>query len=154
MVPPELPEFQAQLCRVADDLAGVLEELQEIARGIHPAILARGGLAAALKILARRSAVPVELEVRAGTRLPEPLEVAADYIVSEALTNTAKHAHASAVHVAVEGVTASSAFRSATMAAAGPIRPAVPDSSASPTALTRSAGRSKWRAPLEPERCC
>jgi signal transduction histidine kinase len=55
-----------------------------------------------LKILARRSAVPVELEVRAGTRLPEPVEVAAYYIVSEALTNTAKHAHASAVHVAVE----------------------------------------------------
>ena len=102
MVPPELPELQAQLSRVADGLAGALEELQEISRGIHPAILARGGLAAALKILARRSAVPVELEVGAGTRLPEPVEVAAYYIVSEALTNTAKHAHASAVHVAVE----------------------------------------------------
>ena len=102
MVPPELPELQAQLSHVADDLAGALEELQEIARGIHPAILVQGGLAAALKILARRSAVPVELEVRAGTRLPEPVEVAAYYIVSEALTNTAKHAHASAVHVAVE----------------------------------------------------
>jgi signal transduction histidine kinase/PAS domain-containing protein len=102
MVPPELPELQAQLSRVADGLAGALEELQEISRGIHPAILAQGGLAAALKILARRSAVPVELEVRAGTRLPEPVEVAAYYIVSEALTNTAKHAHASAVHVAVE----------------------------------------------------
>src|SRR6201999_1936332 len=102
MVPPELPELQAQLSRVADGLAGALEELQEIARGIHPAILAQGGLAAALKILARRSAVPVELEVRAGTRLPEPVEVAAYYVVSEALTNTAKHAHASAVHVAVE----------------------------------------------------
>lgn len=102
MVPPELPELQAQLSLVADDLAGALEELQEIARGIHPAILAQGGLAAALKILARRSALPVELEVRVGTRLPEPVEVAAYYIVSEALTNTAKHAHASAVHVAVE----------------------------------------------------
>jgi PAS domain S-box-containing protein len=102
MIPPELPELRAQLSRVADDLAGALEELQEIARGIHPAILVQGGLAAALKILARRSAVPVELEVRAGTRLPEPVEVAAYYIVSEALTNTAKHAHASAVHVTVE----------------------------------------------------
>jgi signal transduction histidine kinase len=102
MVPPESPELQARLSRVADGLAGALEELQEIARGIHPAILAQGGLAAALKILARRSAVPVELEVRAGTRLPEPVEVAAYYVVSEALTNTAKHAHASAVHVAVE----------------------------------------------------
>jgi len=101
-VPPELPELQAQLSRVADGLAGTLEELQEISRGIHPAILARGGLAAALKTLARRSAVPVELEMRAETRLPEAVEVAAYYIVSEALTNTVKHAHASAVRVAVE----------------------------------------------------
>src|SRR6266700_3952477 len=102
MVPPELHELQVQVSRMADGLAGALEELQEISRGIHPAILARGGLAPALKTLARRSAVPVELEVRAGTRLPEPVEVAAYYIVSEALTNIAKHAHASAVHVAVE----------------------------------------------------
>jgi PAS domain S-box-containing protein len=102
MIPAELRELQAQLSRVADGLAGALEELQEISRGIHPAILAQGGLAAALKTLARRSAVPVLLEVRAETRLPEPVEVAAYYIVSEALTNTAKHAHASAVHVAVE----------------------------------------------------
>jgi len=102
MVPPELPELQAQLSRVADGLAGALEELQEISRGIHPAILAQGGLAAALKALARRSAVPVRLEVRAETRLPEPVEVAAYYIVSEALTNTVKHAHASAVSVVVD----------------------------------------------------
>jgi PAS domain S-box-containing protein len=102
MVPPELPELQAQLSRVVDGLAGVLEELQEIARGIHPAILTQGGLAPALKTLARRSAVPVELEVRTGTRLPEPVEVAVYYVVSEALTNTAKHARASVVHVAVE----------------------------------------------------
>src|SRR5690349_8265263 len=102
MVPPELPELRGQLSGVADGLADALEELQEISRGIHPAILAQGGLAAALKILARRSAVPVELEMGAGTRLPEPVEVAAYYIVSEGLTNAAKHAHASAVHVAVE----------------------------------------------------
>src|SRR6266567_2751816 len=102
MVPPELHELQVQESRMADGLAGALEELQEIARGIHPAILTQGGLAAALKTLARRSAVPVELEMRAETRLPEPVEVAAYYVVSEALTNTAKHAHASAVHVVVE----------------------------------------------------
>jgi PAS domain S-box-containing protein len=102
MVSPELHELQAQLSRVVDGLVGALEELQEISRGIHPAILAQGGLAAALKTLARRSAVPVELEVRAETRLPEPVEVAVYYVMSEALTNTAKHAHASAVHVAVE----------------------------------------------------
>jgi PAS domain S-box-containing protein len=102
MVPAELRELQTQLSRVADGLAGVMEELQEISRGIHPAILAQGGVAAALKTLARRSAVPVLLEVRAGTRLPEPVEVATYYIVSEALTNAAKHAHASEVHVLVE----------------------------------------------------
>jgi PAS domain S-box-containing protein len=102
MAPAELRELQAQLSRVGDGLAGVMEELQEISRGIHPAILGQGGLAAALKTLARRSAVPVLLEVRAETRLPEPVEVAAYYIVSEALTNTAKHAHASEVHVLVE----------------------------------------------------
>jgi PAS domain S-box-containing protein len=102
MVPAELRGLQAQLSRVADGLAGVMEELQEISRGIHPAILAQGGLATALKTLARRSAVPVLLEVRAETRLPEPVEVATYYIVSEALTNTAKHAHASEVDVLVE----------------------------------------------------
>jgi PAS domain S-box-containing protein len=102
MVPPELPELRAELSRVVDGLTGALEELQEISRGIHPAILAQGGLAPALKALARRSAVPVELEVRAERRLPEPVEVAVYYVVSEALTNTAKHALASAVHVAVK----------------------------------------------------
>jgi PAS domain S-box-containing protein len=102
MVPAGLPQLQAQLSRVADGLAGVMQELQEISRGIHPAALARGGLAPALKTLARRSAVPVLLEMPAETRLPEPVEVAAYYIVSEALTNVAKHAHASAVHVLVE----------------------------------------------------
>ena len=102
MVPPELGELKAQLSLVADGLAGALEELQEIARGIHPAVLAQGGLASALRTLARRSAVPVKLKVHAETQLPEPVEVAAYYIVSEALTNTVKHAGASAVHVAVE----------------------------------------------------
>jgi signal transduction histidine kinase len=102
MVPAELSELRAQLSRVSDGLAGVMEELQEISRGIHPAVLSRGGLTAALKTLARRSAVPVVLEIRAETRLPEPVEVAAYYIVSEALTNTAKHADASEVHILVE----------------------------------------------------
>jgi PAS domain S-box-containing protein len=101
-VPPELGELQAQLSGVVDGLTGALEELQEISRGIHPAVLARGGLVLALKALARRSAVPVELEALVETRLAEPVERTAYYIVSEALTNTAKHAHASVVHVAVE----------------------------------------------------
>jgi signal transduction histidine kinase len=102
MAPPELGDLRAQLSRQADGLAGALEELQEISRGIHPAILTQGGLVPALKALARRSAVPVELEVRVEGRLPEPVERAVYYILSEALTNTAKHANASAVHAAVE----------------------------------------------------
>jgi signal transduction histidine kinase len=90
---------------VADGLAEVVDDLQEIARGIHPAILSKGGLGPALGMLVRRAAVAVELDLddlRAGRRLPERIEVAAYYIVSEALTNVAKHAHASVVHVQVK----------------------------------------------------
>jgi PAS domain S-box-containing protein len=102
MVPHEMPELRAQLSRVVDGLTGALDELREISRGIHPAILAHGGLGPALRTLARRSAVPVELQVNLETRPPEPVEVAVYYIVSEALTNTAKHAQATEVHVVVE----------------------------------------------------
>jgi PAS domain S-box-containing protein len=102
MTPPPSDEIQRELSLIADSLGSALEELREIARGIHPALLSEAGLVPALKTLARRSAVPVQLEVRAQTRLPAPVEVAAYYVVSEALTNTAKHAHASIVHVAVE----------------------------------------------------
>jgi signal transduction histidine kinase len=101
-VPPELGELKGELSHVAEALTGVLDELREIARGLHPAILAEGGLAPALKALARRSPIPVECEVRAQAQLPERVEAAAYYVVSEALTNAAKHAHASVVHVDVE----------------------------------------------------
>ena len=101
-VPPERPELRAQLARVADGLTGALEELRELSRGIHPAILSEGGLAPALKALARRSAIPVELEVDVQARLPEPVEVAAYYVISEALANAAKHAHASVAQVEAE----------------------------------------------------
>jgi signal transduction histidine kinase/PAS domain-containing protein len=100
MPPDEM--LKARLAHTSGALAGALEDLVEISRGIHPAILAQGGLTPALKTLARRSAVPVELDVRAETRLPAPVEVAAYYVVSEALTNTVKHGHASTVHVSVE----------------------------------------------------
>jgi signal transduction histidine kinase len=92
------------LSHVAEALTGVLDELREIARGLHPAILAEGGLGPALKMLARRSQIPVELDVRAEARLPERVEVAAYYVVSETLTNAAKHAHASVVHVEVQTI--------------------------------------------------
>lgn len=102
VVPPQRSELQARLSAMTEGLEGALKELQEIARGIHPAILTDGGLARALRILARRSAIPVKLDVRIETRLPEPVEVAAYYVVSEALTNTAKHARASAARVTAE----------------------------------------------------
>jgi PAS domain S-box-containing protein len=101
-VPPRLGPLQADLARVAEGLASVGDELREISRGIHPASLSERGLGPALTALARRSAVPVELVVRTDRRLPERVEVAAYYVVSEALTNTAKHAHASIVHVDVD----------------------------------------------------
>jgi signal transduction histidine kinase len=82
-------------------LAGVSEDLHEISRGIHPAILSKGGLGPALKTLARRSTVPVELDLAVDRRLPESAEVAAYYIVAEALTNAAKHARASQVTLSV-----------------------------------------------------
>jgi signal transduction histidine kinase len=86
---------------VAAGLDGVLDELREIARGLHPAILAQGGLRPALKTLARRSGIPVHLEVEVGERLPEPVEIAAYYAVSEALANAVKHAGATDVEIEV-----------------------------------------------------
>ena len=100
-VPPDLAELDAELGRVAHELDGAVDDLREIARGIHPAILSEGGLVPALRTLARRSAIPVELDVEAESRLPEQVEVAAYYVVSETLTNATKHARASRVRVAV-----------------------------------------------------
>jgi signal transduction histidine kinase len=76
--------------------------LRELSRGIHPAILSEGGLGPAPRTLARRSPVPVELQVRMEGRLPARVEVTAYYVVAEALTNVAKHASASAVEVDVD----------------------------------------------------
>jgi signal transduction histidine kinase len=87
------------LDRAVADLMGVHADLQELSRGIHPAILSRGGLGPAIKTLARRSAVPVKLDLDVDRRLPESVEVAAYYVVAEALTNTAKHAKASGIRV-------------------------------------------------------
>jgi signal transduction histidine kinase len=98
--PDDVPRLRARLDRVVEGLAATLDELRETSRGIHPAVLSEGGLPSALRALARRSAVPVELTVDLGCRLPEQVEVAAYYVVSEALANAAKHARASATHVA------------------------------------------------------
>ena len=83
------------------ELAGALEELRELARGIHPAILSDKGLVPALETLAGRATIPVDLDAELEDRLPPPVEAAAYYLVAEALTNAAKHADASSVNVAV-----------------------------------------------------
>ena len=100
--PPELREHRAELSHAVERLTSVLDGLREIALGIHPAILAEGGLGPALKTLAHRSPIPVSLDVGVQGRLPEAVEVTTYYVVSEALTNAAKHAHASSVEVSVE----------------------------------------------------
>jgi signal transduction histidine kinase len=101
-VPAGLPGLKADLGAVAAGLADTLEELRKYARGIHPAILTDGGLAPALRALARRCPVPVALTVRVAARLPEQAEATSYYVVSEALANAARHARASAVRVTVE----------------------------------------------------
>jgi signal transduction histidine kinase len=104
MVPPGSDELRGRLSAAGRGLTEAVEDLQEISRGIHPAIVSKGGLGPALGVLARRSAVPVELDVRVDRRPPEPAEVAAYYVVAEALTNAAKHARASVVMVEAEAV--------------------------------------------------
>jgi signal transduction histidine kinase len=87
---------------VAAELMGVIDDLREISRGIHPAILSEAGLRPALRALGRRSAIPIDIQVRVDGRLPEPVEVGAYYVVSEMLANAAKHARASLVEVDAE----------------------------------------------------
>jgi len=99
---PNLTDLQAEVGRVADELDGAIDDLREISRGIHPAILSEGGLGPALRTLSRRSAVPVELDAQADSRFPAQVEVAAYYVASEALTNATKHARASRARVVVE----------------------------------------------------
>ena len=102
LVPPGADELTSELDELAAQARAAVDELRELARGIHPAVLAEGGLTPALDALARRCTIPVELDVRVPRRLPEHLEIAAYYLVAEALTNAAKHSRASAVTVTVE----------------------------------------------------
>jgi signal transduction histidine kinase len=94
--PAELSGIASEL---AEGLKDVSDELREVSRGIHPTILTEAGLGPALRVLARRSTVPIEVDVRVDERLPAPVEAAAYYFASEALTNVAKHAHANVVEL-------------------------------------------------------
>jgi signal transduction histidine kinase len=101
-LPASQHAISEQLAAIVQGLGDVSEELRAISRGIHPAILSKGGLGPALRSLACRSVVPVELDVDVGGRLPDRVEVAAYYVVAEALTNAARHAHAAGVKVIVK----------------------------------------------------
>jgi signal transduction histidine kinase len=96
------PTAREMLDRAGDELIRALEELRELARGLHPAVLSDHGLRAAIEAVADRAPVPVTVDVPAGERLPETIEAAAYFVVCEALTNVAKYAHASEARVRVE----------------------------------------------------
>jgi signal transduction histidine kinase len=85
-----------------ENLERGIDEIRELAHGIHPRILSSGGLGPALKAITDRSPIAVRLDLRTDARLGERVEVTAYYVVSEALTNVAKHANASSVEVAVD----------------------------------------------------
>jgi signal transduction histidine kinase len=99
-VPDTQPQLRIELAGIADGLVAALDDLREISRGIHPALLATSGLDPAVKALARRSPLPVELDINLDGRLPDHVEVAAYYVVAEALTNAVKHARPTAIRVA------------------------------------------------------
>lgn len=101
-VPPEQRKVAEQWSRVLAGLTEVIDELREITRGLHPAILETGGLGPALRALARRAMIPVDVSVQIRGRLPKQVEAAVYYVVSEALTNAAKYARASVAQVDVD----------------------------------------------------
>jgi GAF domain-containing protein len=101
-VPPEREDLRDELSGVAEGLADAVEDLQEISRGIHPAILSKGGLGPALQALAHRSPIPVNLDLTTDARLAEPIEVAAYFVASEALANAAKYSEASRIDASLE----------------------------------------------------
>ncbi|WP_329241406.1 GAF domain-containing protein [Actinoallomurus sp. NBC_01490] len=100
-VPPALSDLRLRIAHAVAGLEETVAELQELSRGLHPAILAKGGLEPALRVLARRSPLPVELDLHLDERLPQRYEVTVYHVVSEALTNAAKHAFASVVRIAL-----------------------------------------------------
>jgi signal transduction histidine kinase len=96
------PEAREELDAARREIALSLEELRDVARGIHPAVLSGHGLAVAVESLAARARLPVRLTLDVVGRLPERVEVAAYYVVSESLANVAKHAQAGEARVSLE----------------------------------------------------
>jgi signal transduction histidine kinase len=95
-------DVRADVDEVCDGLAAALQELRDLSRGLHPAILGEAGLGPAVRALARHSPLPVRVQVRADGRLPSSCEATAYYVAAEAFTNAAKHAAASAVDILIE----------------------------------------------------
>jgi signal transduction histidine kinase len=122
-VPADMAPLREQMSGIVGGLAGVLQDLQEISRGIHPAIQSRGGLGPALKTLARRSAVPVELDIALDRRLTASTEVAAYYVAAEALTKAVKHAQASVNFLSLKPEKPICIFPSETMESEEPTYP-------------------------------
>ena len=104
-------ELGMRLDRAIEQVRGALEELRDLSRGIHPAILTEDGLGSALREVTGRSPIPVQLQLGVDERLPDQIEFSAYYIVAEALTNAAKHSGASAITVTVERDGAHGALR-------------------------------------------
>jgi PAS domain S-box-containing protein len=100
-IPPGLEEARSGLERVQREIERVLDGVRELSRGLHPALLSQGGLGPSLRALAQRSPIRVTLSVQVEKRPPESIETAAYYVVSEALTNAAKHSEASELAVTV-----------------------------------------------------
>jgi PAS domain S-box-containing protein len=98
-MPSEMQDAQSGLERVRDELEAVLEDVRELSHGLHPALLSRAGLEPSLRALARKSPIPVELNVSVSKRPSESTETAVYYVISEALANSAKHARASQISV-------------------------------------------------------
>jgi signal transduction histidine kinase len=94
-------ELTAALGEAAQELKEALAELRELAQGLHPAILTRSGLAAAVRAAARRASVPAEVTEAPEGRLASDVEAAAYYVVSEALANAGKHASATCARVSI-----------------------------------------------------
>jgi PAS domain S-box-containing protein len=100
-IPSEMKGIRATLGRLEDGIEAALEDVREVSRGLHPALLSQGGLGPSLRALARECPIPVKVEIDLEQRLPESIEIAVYYVVSEALTNAAKHAAATECSVTV-----------------------------------------------------
>jgi PAS domain S-box-containing protein len=101
IVPPEHEHAHTRLDEVAREIEAVLEDVRELSRGLHPALLSQRGLRPSLRSLARKSPIEVDLRVDIAQRPAETIEVAVYYVASEALTNAAKHSHASRISITV-----------------------------------------------------